>query len=130
MPRHGRPIADAILPTEARCGLVSAFHVVGWSSPVAREAHNLEVAGSNPAPTTRFDGGLPRGVRRVVPRLQGRPSQNGEHYPPHILTSEYFPASKCRCGLWGIVAQIHCPAPVRRVYTTNTRRTKWKCESK
>ena len=24
----------------------------GWSSPVAREAHNLEVVGSNPAPAT------------------------------------------------------------------------------
>lgn len=28
----------------------------GWSSPVAREAHNLEVVGSNPAPATCFDG--------------------------------------------------------------------------
>lgn len=26
--------------------------VAGWSSPVAREAHNLEVVGSNPAPAT------------------------------------------------------------------------------
>jgi hypothetical protein len=25
-------------------------NVAGWSSPVAREAHNLEVAGSNPVP--------------------------------------------------------------------------------
>ena len=25
-------------------------HIAGWSSPVAREAHNLEVAGSNPVP--------------------------------------------------------------------------------
>ncbi len=24
----------------------------GWSSPVAREAHNLEVTGSNPVPAT------------------------------------------------------------------------------
>ena len=24
----------------------------GWSSPVARQAHNLKVAGSNPAPAT------------------------------------------------------------------------------
>ena len=27
-------------------------HDAGWSSLVAREAHNLEVAGSNPAPAT------------------------------------------------------------------------------
>ena len=28
-------------------------HDAGWSSPVAREAHNLEVAGSNPVPAIR-----------------------------------------------------------------------------
>ena len=28
----------------------------GWSSPVAREAHNLEVVGSNPAPATYTKG--------------------------------------------------------------------------
>ena len=26
----------------------------GWSSPVARQAHNLKVAGSNPAPATNL----------------------------------------------------------------------------
>ena len=26
----------------------------GWSSPVARQAHNLKAAGSNPAPATNF----------------------------------------------------------------------------
>jgi hypothetical protein len=25
----------------------------GWSSPVARQAHNLKAAGSNPAPATK-----------------------------------------------------------------------------
>ena len=25
----------------------------GWSSPVARQAHNLKVVGSNPTPATR-----------------------------------------------------------------------------
>ena len=28
--------------------------VAGWSSPVARQAHNLKVAGSNPAPATNL----------------------------------------------------------------------------
>jgi dUTP pyrophosphatase len=28
--------------------------IAGWSSPVARKAHNLEVAGSNPAPATKY----------------------------------------------------------------------------
>ena len=39
----------------------------GWSSPVAREAHNLEVVGSNPAPATCFLGsetGLPLGYTK------------------------------------------------------------------
>ena len=26
----------------------------GWSSPVARQAHNLKVTGSNPVPATKF----------------------------------------------------------------------------
>jgi hypothetical protein len=30
------------------------FIAAGWSSPVARQAHNLKVAGSNPAPATIF----------------------------------------------------------------------------
>ena len=32
-------------------------HDAGWSSPVAREAHNLEVVGSNPAPATPSPSG-------------------------------------------------------------------------
>ncbi len=32
---------------------MSCIHFgAGWSSPVARQAHNLKVAGSNPAPAT------------------------------------------------------------------------------
>ena len=27
--------------------------IAGWSSPVARQAHNLKAAGSNPAPATK-----------------------------------------------------------------------------
>ena len=31
----------------------------GWSSPVARQAHNLKVVGSNPTPATIADKGPP-----------------------------------------------------------------------
>ncbi len=34
--------------------LLSRNWNAGWSSPVARQAHNLKVAGSNPAPATNF----------------------------------------------------------------------------
>jgi hypothetical protein len=30
----------------------------GWSSPVARQAHNLKVVGSNPTPATKLNNGL------------------------------------------------------------------------
>ena len=30
------------------------FQIAGWSSLVARQAHNLKVVGSNPAPATNF----------------------------------------------------------------------------
>ena len=33
---------------------LSTFDGAGWSSPVARQAHNLKVAGSNPAPATKI----------------------------------------------------------------------------
>ena len=35
----------------------------GWSSPVARQAHNLKVAGSNPAPATVPEPRSPKGDR-------------------------------------------------------------------
>ena len=49
------------------CVAFGCFLGAGWSSPVARQAHNLKVAGSNPAPATkkalsnaaiRLDGGF------------------------------------------------------------------------
>jgi hypothetical protein len=33
--------------------------IAGWSSPVARQAHNLKVIGSNPIPATKFDAKNP-----------------------------------------------------------------------
>src|SRR5690242_2673438 len=41
------------IPYTSTVGRLPAFNIAGWSSPVAREAHNLEVVGSNPAPATR-----------------------------------------------------------------------------
>ena len=32
--------------------------IAGWSSPVARQAHNLKVTGSNPVPATKFNSAL------------------------------------------------------------------------
>ncbi len=38
----------------------------GWSSPVARQAHNLKVVGSNPTPATNNNKGLPLGKPFVL----------------------------------------------------------------
>ena len=34
--------------------LEASTFVAGWSSPVARQAHNLKVVGSNPTPATKL----------------------------------------------------------------------------
>ena len=44
----------------------------GWSSPVARQAHNLKVAGSNPAPATK----LPLKIKDLELRLGRTPQKN------------------------------------------------------
>ena len=40
----------------------------GWSSLVARQAHNLKVAGSNPAPATNFFARMLREQFSFVPK--------------------------------------------------------------
>jgi hypothetical protein len=43
-----------ILAQTAYLAQISPYPVAGWSSPVARKAHNLEVARSNRAPATKI----------------------------------------------------------------------------
>ena len=46
--------------------IVASVTTAGWSSPVARRAHNPEVAGSNPAPATNNNA-----RRNVARRVSG-----------------------------------------------------------
>ena len=57
-------IASAAMGCGARPSRKSE-HVAGWSSPVAREAHNLEVTGSNPVPAISRPPGHPWPRRAV-----------------------------------------------------------------
>ena len=41
-------------------------HDAGWSSPVARQAHNLKVTGSNPVPATIDKKASPKGLAFFV----------------------------------------------------------------
>ena len=78
--RHGRvgrrqacPAQDHRIPSHdpdpRPTAPVSAHIGAGWSSPVARQAHNLKVAGSNPAPATNTpppqDHTQPAGTRQT-----------------------------------------------------------------
>ena len=87
------------LEKRARCGPFFIFGIAsavprptwgkhgdaGWSSPVARQAHNLKVAGSNPAPATnkrpRFGGVFCwfGGSQGLGPRSAGAAAGGGDH---------------------------------------------------
>jgi hypothetical protein len=41
-------------PVLSNCSSLTLPFAAGWSSPVARQAHNLKVAGSNPAPAPKI----------------------------------------------------------------------------
>ena len=57
-------------------------HDAGWSSPVAREAHNLEVVGSNPTPAISRLQGPPWPLQpfscAASCRVHGRPAIHGQ----------------------------------------------------
>ena len=47
------PAFGLVGPRERPLSFQASFFDAGWSSPVARQAHNLKAAGSNPAPATK-----------------------------------------------------------------------------
>ena len=59
--KQENPFALLQKPLPVRRAAAFVF-IAGWSSPVARQAHNLKVVGSNPTPATnnraRHFGGL------------------------------------------------------------------------
>ena len=55
--------------------LYFATLIAGWSSPVARQAHNLKVVGSNPTPATNLNAKEPlrnQGFLHYCPKVQRR----------------------------------------------------------
>jgi hypothetical protein len=43
--------------------LQETVFIAGWSSPVARQAHNLKVGGSNPPPATKEKQGFEKNLK-------------------------------------------------------------------
>ncbi len=66
----------------------------GWSSPVARQAHNLKAAGSNPAPATKFFD-----PTNKINAASNTPSAGGE------AVSDLCPKN-ARCRASGNVRQV------------------------
>ena len=50
LPIYGQGVKQAALLLKKLINQI----IAGWSSPVARQAHNLKAAGSNPAPATNL----------------------------------------------------------------------------
>ena len=72
----------------------------GWSSPVARQAHNLKAAGSNPAPATTSRHWRPYAARPRPPRQR---SLNARR-PAAIAASSPLPCASCSASM-----RLWCP---------------------
>ena len=93
----------------------TVYFFAGWSSPVARQAHNLKVRGSNPLPATRFLCGF-----EVSPDLK---CDKAEHFrgewPTRNERSEGrapnpLPATRFLCG-FEAVSYTHLTLPTKRI---------------
>gem|GEM_PF-5742899 len=98
LPTHRPPAPNpsARLPIPRATGTVTRPPQVaaGWSSQVARRAHNPKVAGSNPAPATNEEAqirGPFRSVGEGLSRAQNWPASNG-------LSNELRPRAERRDG--------------------------------
>jgi hypothetical protein len=97
---------------ENASGLLKAsrlFGGAGWSSPVARQAHNLKVVGSNPAPATSQNSSPEWGFYfvlnlRIINALANTQSREAENM---AITRR----ATCRCGQLTAV----CTGPPVRV---------------
>jgi len=61
--RHRSPTTAA--PSNTHTTVQHTHPAAGWSSPVARQAHNLKVTGSNPVPAIRIQQSLKRHASRI-----------------------------------------------------------------
>ena len=89
--RYFRKMPGKVIDIAAlMCYRAAVTHNAGWSSLVARRAHNPKVAGSNPAPATN--------ERELVPGVV----RSQFYFLDHL----YQPSFACSalCGVWVITA--------------------------
>jgi hypothetical protein len=70
----------------------------GWSSPVARQAHNLKAAGSNPAPATKYKP-LSQPARGLFLRRAKKHKEFTPLYRPSLLAT----------ALWSLTSRSRIP---------------------
>ena len=99
--------ADFVYGRGQRTGIAYHF-VAGWSSPVAREAHNLEVVGSNPAAPIQKPPALGRFFNRGANAQRLGPRRG----PAGFRAGAQRPAKRDRrlqsgvCGEFGVLAKL------------------------
>ncbi len=88
----------------------------GWSSPVARQAHNLKAAGSNPAPATNI---------LVIPRSPARGFWRSwvAIITPCPMNSSKIACRSCNSGFFSPPARSGSPPCEKFQFQTTTRRT-------
>ena len=84
----------------------------GWSSSVARRAHNPEVAGSNPVPATTPEEPGPSQDRAPLFCLFGRPSEErtgleGAYVMAYAYGVSTIPVTTARSQLYRLIDQVN-----------------------
>ena len=82
----------------------------GWSSPVARQAHNLKVAGSNPAPATNANCS-PSSLRAGFCHLRRTPRSQDGHLAIEIAGDDVQVFKPKEAGLGGVGDRPHPSYP-------------------
>jgi hypothetical protein len=81
----------------------------GWSSPVARWAHNPKVVGSNPTPATNYPFGQPKKTQNKRPQWRQRGSVHAAFGQDALIAicatlrwpRAWNPSARCRrCSWW------------------------------
>lgn len=74
----------------------------GWSSPVARQAHNLKVTGSNPVPATRYQNArLVRAFLHLAVVLECGAAASSYEQQASVTSWSWLDSKACSSALSG-----------------------------
>jgi len=115
-PRHRSTCTNAARHTKPQRHTQDAATTAGWSSPVARQAHNLKVTGSNPVPATlctlrlkplaRCDPVLQLVPPQLALTLSGKGFVSAEGIAEPVPLNSYRRLQPSGCDLCALPAQV------------------------